>query len=119
MVGDQGGARHLPSPGDDARELEERHRAGEGRERVFLGDDELHAVAERLRARGELRAQALDVGVARARELGVERLELPQPRPGGGAALARDLAPDEVHRLDSGGALVDRGDARVTTIYEG
>ena len=35
------------------------------------------------------------------------------------AAIARDLAADEVVRLDAGGALVDRGDPRVAQVLRG
>jgi hypothetical protein len=61
----------------------------------------------------------LHIGIARLRQLRVERLQVLEPGFGGRAALARDLAPDEVVGLDAGGALVDGRDPRVAQVLGG
>ena len=56
---------------------------------------------------------------SRAGQPGRDRAHLGDERHHGGARLAPDLAADEVVGLDAGGALVDRGDARVAQVLRG
>src|SRR6202008_1634084 len=96
---------------DDSHQLQERHRAGELRSRGFRADAEVDAGLYRLHAVGETLAN-----LGMTHQPGVELLELGEPDLRRGAAFTRDLAPDQVHRLDAGGALVDGGDARVAQV---
>src|SRR5438067_3196888 len=113
------GARHLPAAGDDAHELEKWHGAGERCTWILGLDDEVDAVADRLHTLSELSAQRLHAGDRGLAELGVELLERCEPGFRSRAALARDLAPDEVHRLNARGALVDRRYARIAQVLRG
>jgi hypothetical protein len=59
------------------------------------------------------------VHVLLRRKLAGGLLHARDQRERGLALLAPDLAPDEVVRLDAGGAFVDRGDARVAQVLRG
>ncbi len=55
--------------------------------------------------------EVVELGAGRAgRELGVDQVEEAPHQP---ALVQRELAPDQVERLDAVGALVDLADARV------
>ena len=106
--GDLRGARHLPAAGDDAPQLEVRHRAREGLVQVAhrVHADPLRRLVERRQRLGERRADALR---RRRRRCAAHSLRdrfhlLPDARRGR-AHVAHQLAADQIERLDAGRAL--------------
>ena len=111
-------ARHLPAAADVADEHQIAHR---GRQRgVRIGGE----IAEHARSgafqrldrasqRGGDDGEAL---VVRAQQVGLGRPHLRDERAYRGAVVRGELAPDQIGGLDTGGALVDRGDAGVAQV---
>jgi hypothetical protein len=109
----QRGAQQLPASRDHAEELEQRHGARRdaarspcrSRETTYRTADSSASMAARTRApprRGSAPSRA-PPELAHVLDEGLR----------GAAAVARDLAPDEVVRLDARGPFIDRRDARI------